>query len=77
MSSQTSEFANFISSTEAAQTYGVSSTYITKLARSGVIQALKIGRNWIIEKNSLLSYLNTPHKRGPKGPRNQPSQPSQ
>ncbi|MBA3824961.1 MAG: helix-turn-helix domain-containing protein [Ktedonobacterales bacterium] len=66
MSTPTSKLADFVSTTEASRLFGVSSTYVTKLARAGVIQASKIGRNWIIEKSSLQIYLTTPHQRGPK-----------
>jgi excisionase family DNA binding protein len=66
MTQQATEFANFISSSEASRTFGVSTAYITKLARAKLIKALKIGRNWIIERDSLQTYLTTPQKRGPK-----------
>jgi excisionase family DNA binding protein len=63
---QTNQIAEPISTTEAAKRYRVTANYITLLARKGAINAIKFGRDWIIDEPSLRSYLATPQKRGPK-----------
>lgn len=43
----------YISTTEAAEILGLSRTQVFRLARSGKIPAVKIGRNFAIKKSDL------------------------
>lgn len=63
---QVSEFAEAISTTEAAHRYQVTRRYVSFLAQKGAIKAIKIGRDWIVDASSLRTYLISPQKRGPK-----------
>jgi len=66
MISPANEFAETLSTIEAAHRFQVTANYITQLARKGAIKAKKLGRDWIIDETSLRTYLITPQKRGPK-----------
>mgnify|MGYP001420685727 CR=1 FL=1 len=46
----------FISTTEAAEILGLSRTQVFRLAQSGKIPAIKIGRNFAIKKTDLGVY---------------------
>ena len=48
---------NFISTREAAKLSGYNSDYLGRLCREGKIEATRIGRAWIVNKNSLLSFV--------------------
>jgi excisionase family DNA binding protein len=62
----TEDFSGTISTTEAAERFQITTGYVTQLARKGVIKAKKLGRDWMIDENSLQFYLTHPLKRGPK-----------
>jgi len=60
-----------ITTDEASQKSGLSRTHLTHLLRQGKIEGRNFGRRlWIVYADSLERYLATPHKSGPKGPRN-------
>lgn len=44
---------NYISTTEAAKLLGISRVAVFKKIKKGEIEAMKIGRNYIIDKRSL------------------------
>ena len=59
-----------LSTQEASQISGLSRNQITNLLRQGKIEGRNFGqRLWIVYADSLEQYLATPHKSGPKGPR--------
>jgi len=46
----------FISTGEAAVILGITRQSMGWLLRNGRVKAQKVGRNWIVEKNSVLEY---------------------
>lgn len=54
--------------TEACKVAGFSRQHIHRLLRSGVIEGIKLGHDWLVYEDSLTTYLARPRKRGPKGP---------
>jgi excisionase family DNA binding protein len=42
--------------------------HIHRLLRSGSIEGIKLGHDWLVYEDSLMAYLALPRKRGPKGP---------
>ena len=54
--------------TQAVKLSGYSKPYLARLAKRGDIQARMVGPIWLIDRASLVAYMNTPHKSGPKGP---------
>ena len=55
---------DLISLTEAAEQYGLSSTYLRQLAIKGRLKARKIGRNWVTTAADVEDYINTRQKIG-------------
>lgn len=53
---------------QAQKLSGLSITYLAALARAGKLNAVRIGRDWLIDKESLEAYLAKDRKPGPKGP---------
>ncbi len=47
----------FLSTKEAGKISGYSSDYLSLLARSGKIDGKRVGHNWILERESLMSFL--------------------
>ncbi|GLV57532.1 hypothetical protein KDH_43680 [Dictyobacter sp. S3.2.2.5] len=60
-----------INTLEASTIAGMSREYIQRLARKGRIEGLKTGHDWLVYEDSLTTFLATPRKTGPKGPRTQ------
>ena len=58
--------------TEACRIAGFSRQHIHRLLRSGNIEGIKLGHDWLVYEDSLMAYLALPHKRGPKGPHTPP-----
>ncbi|MDP2655015.1 MAG: helix-turn-helix domain-containing protein, partial [bacterium] len=50
---------NLITTKEAGELFGYTSDYISRLVRSGKITGKRIGHNWLIEKESLVQFLDT------------------
>lgn len=62
----TEQFNTEISTTDAAEKYKLTPSYIARLARNKVIQARKFGRDWIVDEQGLQDYLAQPRRPGPK-----------
>jgi excisionase family DNA binding protein len=58
--------SNLISVTDASDMSGLSTGYIRKLLRRGVLEGVKIGRNWLTTKEAIQAYLNQERRPGPK-----------
>jgi excisionase family DNA binding protein len=59
----------YITTPQAAQRAGLSRVYLTQLLRKGTLQGFQLAREWFIYTDSLDTFLATPRKSGPKGPR--------
>lgn len=46
----------WIDTKEAAEVTGYSAVYVRLLARNGRVEARKVGRDWLIERTSLLAF---------------------
>jgi excisionase family DNA binding protein len=57
---------DYISTREASQRYGLSSSQLTRLLNANAIQGKKIGHDWLIYEPSLKEYAKNPPKPGPK-----------
>ena len=57
-----------ITTPEASKRSGLSKSHITRLLKSGAIEGVQLGREWLVYADSLEKYVTTPHKPGPKGP---------
>jgi excisionase family DNA binding protein len=60
--------------TEACKIADFSRQHIHRLLRSGSIEGIKLGHDWLVYEDSLEAYLALPRKRGPKGPHKPSSQ---
>ncbi len=56
---KTDVFQDLISSKEASGVSGLSQRHIGHLARKGIIQARKLGHDWLIYMPSLKAYLDS------------------
>ena len=59
----------YLRTSEAAKRSHLSMPYLTQLLRSHVLEGFQLGREWFIYIDSLDTFLATPRKSGPKGPR--------
>ena len=50
---------DWLTSREAAQETGYNVEHIRRLVRTGRLKAQKLGRDWVIDRASLLEYLRT------------------
>jgi excisionase family DNA binding protein len=55
----------WITTTEAKSLTGYNAEHIRRLVRAGKVKAKKWGKEWMVEKNSLLAYV----EREGRGPR--------
>ena len=55
----------WITTAEARFLTGYNAEHIRRLVRSGKVKAKKWGKEWMVEKNSLLAYLES-EGRGPR-----------
>ena len=55
----------WITTTEAAEITGYSIAYMRQLANRGRIEARKVGRDWLIERTSLLEFKLEMDRLGP------------
>jgi len=63
-----------ITTPEASERSGLSKVHLARLLRTGVLEGVQLGREWLVYVDSLEKYLATPHKPGPKGPIKQKKQ---
>ena len=59
----------YITTSEAAKRSSLSKIYLAQLLRQGKLEGFRVAREWLIYKDSLEKFLETPRKSGPKGPR--------
>jgi excisionase family DNA binding protein len=59
----------YLTTPQAEEMSGLSRNYLARLLREGVLEGQRIGRDWIIFRDSLDQFLATSRKPGPKGPR--------
>jgi excisionase family DNA binding protein len=52
-----------ISLKEAAARSGLSTSFLRRLCRTQVIEATKVGRDWVITWRAVAAYLEDPEKR--------------
>jgi len=64
---------SYLTTPEAAERSGLSKAYITLLLRKGTLDGFQLSRDWLVYSDSLESFLATPRKSGPKGPRKEPT----
>ncbi len=57
-----------ITTPEAAKRSGLSTNHLSRLLRTGGLEGVQLGREWLVYIDSLEKYMATPHKPGPKGP---------
>ncbi len=57
-----------LTTSDASERSGLSTTHLTRLLRSGKLEGVQLGREWLIYADSLEKYLATPRKPGPRGP---------
>jgi excisionase family DNA binding protein len=55
----------WVTTTEAARLTGYNAEHVRRLIRGEKIEAIKWGRDWLVNKESLLSYIKA-EGRGPK-----------
>lgn len=60
----------YITTPEAARRAGLTRMYIGHLLRRGRLEGFQLGREWAVYADSLDTFLASPRKPGPKGPRN-------
>jgi len=53
-----------ISLSEAAEMYGLSTSYLRRLARKGRLRAQRVGRNWVTTPADVETYIRSRQKRG-------------
>jgi excisionase family DNA binding protein len=58
--------SDWLTTEVAADLSGFHVEYVRRLIRSGEIKGKKWGREWMVEKESLISYLKTERHPGPK-----------
>jgi excisionase family DNA binding protein len=57
-----------ITTPQASKKSGLSKSHLTRLLKSGALDGVQLGREWLVYTDSLENYMATPHKPGPKGP---------
>ncbi len=57
---------DYISTKEASDRYGLAQEHLSRLAGGGVIEGVKLARNWLLYVPSLEKYMKNRPKRGPK-----------
>ena len=61
-----SKLEDWVNTTEAAHLTDYSQAYMRILARSGQVEARKVGRDWLIKRESLLAYKQRMDRLGPQ-----------
>jgi excisionase family DNA binding protein len=58
-----------LSTAEASTLSGFGAEHIQRLLRTGRLEGIKPGHDWLVYEDSLKAYLAQPRRTGPKGPR--------
>ena len=61
----TEQIGEWITTNQAQALTGYSQAYMRQLARSGGVEARKVGRDWLIHRESLLAYKRAMDALGP------------
>ncbi|HLI09360.1 MAG TPA: type IV toxin-antitoxin system AbiEi family antitoxin domain-containing protein [Ktedonobacteraceae bacterium] len=61
-----------LTTAQAVERSGLSKTYLAHLLRKGTLEGFQLSRDWFIYTDSLETFLATPRKSGPHGPRKKP-----
>lgn len=69
MPQQSQGSRQILSAMKASAISGLSHSYITHLARTGQVEAIKPGHDWLVYEDSLLAFLTQPRSPGRPGPR--------
>jgi len=56
----------YITVAQAAQLSGLSTGHIARLLRTGEIEGIKPGRDWLLRRSAVMAYLREERKPGPK-----------
>jgi excisionase family DNA binding protein len=62
----------YLTVAQAVERTGWTRSYLAYLMRRGKLEGFRVAREWLIYVDSLESFLASPRKPGPKGPREQP-----
>ena len=62
----TEQIGEWITTNQAQALTGYSQAYMRQLARSGGVEARKVGRDWLIHRESLLAYKRAMDALGPE-----------
>ena len=57
---------DWITTTEAVNLTGYSQEYIRRILRTGKIKGRKWGRDWMVDRDSLVEYMREGKRRGPR-----------
>lgn len=57
---------DWVTTTEAVQLTGYNQEYIRRILRTGKIKGRKWGRDWMIDRDSLIEYMRDGKRRGPR-----------
>ncbi len=55
-----------LTSAEASNISGLTQTHINYLIKQGRLDAVRVGKHWLVYEDSLRRYVAEPHKPGPK-----------
>ena len=58
--------ADFVTVREAATRTGLSDRYVAYLSRTGTVEGVKLGHDWLVYWPSLAHYMDNRPKPGPK-----------
>ena len=61
-----SRFEDWMTTKEAANLAGYNIKYLRQLVRSGRVEARKVGRDWLVNRESLLAYKRRMDRLGPQ-----------
>lgn len=61
----------WLTTDQAAELVGYTPQHVARLARLGRVQAIRVGRDWLISRGSLLEWTATA-RTGPRGPHQRP-----
>jgi excisionase family DNA binding protein len=64
----------FLTTTEAAARLGVSPTRVRKMLQDGIIRGRRFGRDWLVEKESVLARIAERKKKKEAGSSPEPQQ---